>query len=847
MKLTAFWLFCVATAPLLPGMAWAQSGTVREVSATGADPSDMYLQAWSFLSAAEKSAGKRDYMAAVKQLREGEQILAAIAKDRPEWKTNMVAFRRQKNTELLEKWTQLAKEQAAKVPVTPPPVEKQPAPTSASSRNPTPPVRPVPSIPAGNQPTYESMNSKAGRPSIGGIERPYGPPALPEQGESSYDRLNRELMRSQAENRALIKALQQTRKELEDALVRKVEAESGEVTYKSMLADLRASIEKERATGNELLVNLTARLNEAESKLKTAEQEKKNVQSELDRLKQRLQEMETQLAEVSQENAALEQERDMLKKDRDQLAAILELNSPEKTKNLLDRNLTLVAQLKEAQHKIQHLESENLNSEDQKAANLRELERTREESAKIKISLAALMDENVGYRRRITELNNQLTNSEAELAKMAKLPKADPISIEENKLLRSTVSKQLILISNQLKSRDLMMEAYKRLKLQDPAMIESIKMLGNTELCELTPEEKKLAESISSQNIASPEKENSIRVELDNAGKSAREEQERMIRKQLESEALGKAALASFEKGRFAAAEQLYRTLLDDQPDLFPARVNMATILLKRNLVEEAITHLDKAIRIEPESSPANFLLGVAYYRAGNDKQAVSSFLETVRIQPDNVQAYIYLGNIESSAGHADKAVEYYDKALAIKSSMPDVLFNKASTLAKSGKLNEARKAYDLSIREGSLPDPELERLLTSTEPSKQENVKEKANTPPAPSRKPESPAPEAEPKPVPPPPSYPSAPPVSETKTPPAPVKAEPAAAPSRQAAKAPPQSAPEAAPKAPKSTSVKTATRAKIPAKEKDTTPVKKAEAPPANAEQEKEKPRNRRFRIG
>lgn len=709
MKPTVFWLTCAVATSLLPSGAFALPGEVKSITATAADPSDMYLQAWGCVDAAEKAAKKTDYMTAVNKLREGEAILAAISRDRPDWKTNMVNFRRQKNTELLEKWNQLAREQAARQPVAPP-VEKKPI-VFAPAPLPTPTNR---SLPEANQPTYESMQAKVGKSPYGRPEQ-YAPPSLPEQGESSYDRLNREFMKSQMENRALIKALQQTRRDLEEALIRKNIAQSGESVYKKQLDDIRAEIEKERATGNELLVNLSRRLNEAEAKLKEAEKNKQNVQSELEQLTQRLKETETQLAEVSQERDSLKEERDSLKKDRDHLAAILELNSPEKTKNLLDRNMTLVAQLKEAQEKIKTLEGEKINSDDQKAVNLQELERTREESVKIKLSLAALMDENVGYRRRITELNTQLTNSEAELSKLSKLPKADPMTIEENKLLRATVTKQLRLVSNQIKIRDLMMDAYKRLKLQDPAMVESIQMLGNSALVQLTPEEKKLAESIQAQYAENREKEASIQNELNDAAQTAKTEHEKTIRRQLESEALGKAAEASFAKGRFAAAEQLYRTLLDDQPDLFPARVNMAAILLRRNLVSEAIKHLDKAIQIDPNSAPANFLLGIAHYKAKNDKQAVTSFLETVRIQPDNVQAYIYLGNIENSAKHTDKAVEYYDKALSLKPSMPDVLFNKASTLAEAKKLKEAREAYDQAIRAGSLPDPDLEHSLMAS------------------------------------------------------------------------------------------------------------------------------------
>ncbi|MEG0024205.1 MAG: tetratricopeptide repeat protein [Akkermansia sp.] len=727
MNFPIFGIACLLSLIPCAPRTWAQSPNTQVINPVGADPSDMYLMSWNILDQGEKAATKKDYITAIKKVQESEQLLQAISKDRPDWKPGMVSFRRQKNADLMRKWQSLAQQQATSRPVANLPSVEKPSPATPDSKSTPesvtePSPNPHENIPS--PPSFDSMQKKYPRqdifppaPSpIDSSPRPvYAPTVISEQGESSYDRLNRDLMRSQMENKALVKALQQTRVELEEALVRRVSAESGESAYKQQLNQLRAQIERERGTSNELLVNLTRQLNKAENALKTAEEEKQRVDSELAILRQRLKENEQQLSEVSNERNQLKDERNTLKAERDHLATILELNSPEKTKNLLDRNLTLAAQLKEAQTKIGKLETLCQENNDQKAVNLQELERTRNEVTSIKLSLSSLMDENVGYRRRITELNNQLTNSEAELAKQANEPKADPIAIEENKLLRSTVTKQLRLLSTQVKSRELMMAAYERLKLKDPSMVEAIHLLSNKNNIQLTPEEQKIATALAKQQGQnfSAEREHSQQLAINE--QSVREQAEKAVRSKLESEALGNAASASFEKGRYAAAEQLYKTLLDSQPDHFPARVNMGTILLKRNLVNEAITHLTRAIQITPESAPANFLLGIAYYRAGQDKQAIEHFTETVKIQPDNMQAYIYMGNIESSSGNADKAVEYYDKALKIKPELPDVLFNKATTLARANKIKEAKLAYDLAIQSGALPDLALQQMLDPT------------------------------------------------------------------------------------------------------------------------------------
>lgn len=100
-------------------------------------------------------------------------------------------------------------------------------------------------------------------------------------------------------------------------------------------------MEDERKTSNKLLQTLTKRVEELEQNVTTLEQEKVQYLAQIADLQIQLKEHQDKLAKVTDEKNALQ-------KDRDQLAALVELNSPDKTKNLLDRNLTLAAQLKDA-------------------------------------------------------------------------------------------------------------------------------------------------------------------------------------------------------------------------------------------------------------------------------------------------------------------------------------------------------------------------------------------------------------------------------------------------------------------------------------------------------------------
>lgn len=190
---------------------------------------------------------------------------------------------------------------------------------------------------------------------------------------------------------------------------------------------------------------------------------------------------------------------------------------------------------------------------------------------------------------------------------------------------------------------------------------------------------------------------------------------ETTVRRKLEAEALGQGAAEAFAKKRYAAAEQLYRTLLDFQPAHVPALVNLGTILLQRNKAEEAIKFLKKATELDASSSPAWFMMGVAQYRAGEDHHAIASLTETVRLDPANAPALLYLGNLETSAGNYEKAVVHFENALKIQPESPDAHFNLAWTYSRLGRTAQARKSYDAAIRCGGLPDSDLELAITGT------------------------------------------------------------------------------------------------------------------------------------
>lgn len=775
----------LAQGTYMPGPMPATSGTKQ-------DPTDMYLEALRLVTQAAGLVEKRDYIGAIRLTQQAEDKFGRLAKSYPQWRPNLLQTRRQLNRENLDQWQKLAQQQAAASSSSGPGLEME-RPASVPKR-----PRPKPNIAL--PPGYKGVEfpTRPGESLIKTIPSPsVSPGAAPEVVESNYERIRRLLDKTTMENKALIQALKRTRREQEEILAKLAVASAGESVYRDELLKVKKQMEDERKTSNKLIQTLTRRVEELEQNVTSLSQDKARYLAQIADLQLQLKEYQDKLDKVTDEKNALQ-------KDRDQLAALVELNSPDKTKNLLDRNLTLAAQLKDAQDKIAALETAKSDSEEQRKANLKALEEAREESADLKQKLIAIRDENIGYRKRITELNTKLINADVELSKLEANPEKSPLLLEENQLLRSTIAKQLRILSVQDQSRSLLISTYKRLHQENPDTAEIASLMDNEEAIKLTPAEKQIVNAIARDNninvpLTDQQKEkinklaqalsaergkaaqlardlelarSQMKTKADKSAKNDKKQAEALaraqkaleqkntqveeltrqmeelkrrsaeqarlaaisagaitpdqekalnrsmgatVRRKLEAEALGQGAAEAFAKKRYAAAEQLYRTLLDFQPAHVPALVNLGTILLQRNKAEEAIKFLKKATELDASSSPAWFMMGVAQYRAGEDQRAIASLTETVRLDPANALALLYLGNLETSAENYEKAVIHFENALKIQPESPDAHFNLAWTYSRLGRTAQARKSYDAAIRSGGLPDSDLELAITGT------------------------------------------------------------------------------------------------------------------------------------
>lgn len=636
------------------GVAYGSVAEAPDAARSQSDPGELYLAAYRLSRESELLAERQSYRTALRKGQEAERVLATLVRDHPNWKTNLVGTRRRLLAENMANYRKLLRESGK---------------DEGEKGNMT----------AGNR-TREELQ----------LELPVAP--MPrEAGVQYYNegerKLYQALQRAQEECRRMAQAYRELNSRFIDTQKKLVAAQIEQNTYKERYEKLRDQVTTERAAGNSVVDSLSRQLAELESKYKNAEEALKNEKERADELEQRLTEAQQNLEKVTRE-------RDNLARENEQLRAVVELNSPEKTKALLDQNLTLAEQLKEANEKIAFLEAAQTGSTDEKKVLERQLDEARAEAAKLRDEMNSIYDENMGYRRRVSELTAQLNNLEADLAERENRPAADPAMEEENKLLRDIIDKQKKALAMQQESRKLLIETYGKLKNNDPAVLEMLEKMKEEGMPGLTESEREALESVRRHYANRDKKEEDV-ARLDR-----------------EVRTLADLANRAFSKGRYLSAEQMYLTLYDLQPDQVAGLVNLGTILLYNNKSAEAINYLTRAIRLAPDMAVGYYLAGVAYYREEQLGEAQKMFTRTVQLDPGNAEAFFYLANIEGIGGSINRALKHYAAAVKINPQLADAHYNMARLYAEDGRMVDAARAYDRAVQNGAVPDPELEQYL---------------------------------------------------------------------------------------------------------------------------------------
>jgi predicted O-linked N-acetylglucosamine transferase (SPINDLY family) len=154
------------------------------------------------------------------------------------------------------------------------------------------------------------------------------------------------------------------------------------------------------------------------------------------------------------------------------------------------------------------------------------------------------------------------------------------------------------------------------------------------------------------------------------------------------------AAAARHQAGDFAAAEQMYRAILQQIPTHPPTLCNLGALLARQNRLDEAARCYAVCLAASPDFADAHFNFGNLYRRTGQLREAVQHYQNCVRLRPDHASAYFNMGLALSGLGDAAGAAECFRRTAALEPNNADAYSRLGDVLMRSGLLAESIDAF---------------------------------------------------------------------------------------------------------------------------------------------------------
>jgi len=159
-----------------------------------------------------------------------------------------------------------------------------------------------------------------------------------------------------------------------------------------------------------------------------------------------------------------------------------------------------------------------------------------------------------------------------------------------------------------------------------------------------------------------------------------------------------KKALEYHQSGQLQKAQEIYRKILETNPDHSDSLHSLGVIANQVGNNDMAVKLIGKAIEINSKEPIYFNNIGNAFKAQGDLKQAVSSYQKALLIKPDFVEALVSMGSAYNELGRSDEAISCFTKALQFNQNFADAYYNMAIALKKQNKIDEAIVYYKKSL-----------------------------------------------------------------------------------------------------------------------------------------------------
>ena len=683
------------------------------------DPSDVYFQGYLAVREAERLEASGDFIGAMEKLNSATKAFEAVHKYYPAWKSSMVDGRSAKTAESIERVRPQAEAQINKNRNT---VAELEGGIKASGK----PVNPADKLDpgAGNlqvdplatrhladaEAEVKRLRDLAARqpkdPSASGsrlqeVERERD--LLQAQlraaetnveslrarlaaapMEKDLKTLNQRIETLNQEREAMAMALTQSRSAHTEALAKIATLEADLKVMQQQHADLERDLKTERHTSNKVVDGQRLQLEALKKQLNQKD-------AELAKANTRISGLMKELKESQDAFTQLHDERDSLLKERDELSALFKLNEASRIQELIEQNVKLAKNLREANEKVDRLNRENNADQDATTAALTDL-------AIAKSQINRLHQEKRDQDQRIAELENRLKDEEQALANGH--ASTDPAEAE---VLRDIIKRQLHVQERRRQARDLLVEAAKEMGSQNEHYSKAVELLDTEEIT-LTPAEQKLVENtqVDGEFISPVSPYARDRASVGRATDQLNRD----------IAVFERTAEKSFVAGRLLPTRELYQMILEQHPNHTPSLCRLGVVDLRLNDVPAAVDTFRRAVEMDPNNPYAYRMLGLSLMQLNDMPGAEQAVRHSVDLAPNDAKSQMLLGTICYRLNRTSEAESYFKAAITADPTLSEPYYDLALICSRGKRMEDARNYYQQALERGSVPDPALEAKL---------------------------------------------------------------------------------------------------------------------------------------
>lgn len=684
------------------------------------DPSDVYFQGYLAVRAAEQLEASGDFVGALAKMKNANKMFETVHRYYPTWKSEMVGSRTQKNLEYITQLYPKAEEQRKKnqsamaeleggqktsgtfidpaqgvTPLTPGILEVDPLETRRLAEAEAE-VNRLKSLIAQSPKSGTEISRDQSRLTDISRQRDLAQAQLKaaevnvqslrarlakEPVQNEMKALNQRIAGLEQERNAMSMALDQSKNSQTQAQSRIDTLEAELKTLQQRHTDLDRDLNAERKIANAVVVGQRSQLQAMEKQLDLKGKE-------LDKANEMIVSLGKQLIESRDQFTQLRSERDNLLQERAQLKALLNLNEAGRIQDLVEQNMGLAKNLREANERVERLNVDNNATKDDLTDSLRDL-------AIAKVQINKLHTERNEQNARLQELENRLKNEEHSLAQGK--ASTDPAEVE---VLRDIIKRQLRVQERRRQARDLLVEAVKDMGSKDERIASAVKLFDGEEI-QLTPDEQRL---LANKNV-DDEFVSPVTLDRGTVGRNTSELNNNVA-------VFERTAEKAFVAGRLLPARELFQMVMDENPGRISALCKLGVVDLKLNDADAALDVFRRASELDAKSAFAQKMLGVTYMTLGDLKSAEASTKTALDLAPDDAQGHMLMAQITYRLNRFGESESHFKAAIMCDPVPSDPYYNLALLCARDKRFDIASDYYNKALERGAKPDPILEQRL---------------------------------------------------------------------------------------------------------------------------------------